>query len=109
VSTADTELHPEDVHRSGDAIAQSVQQLRQKVDAFQVTLAGYGEPWGNDDLGALIGGCYQVIADLAFECLEDNVAHLEGYGEGLHAMAASYEDNEQQIVGNFRQLHDRLG
>ncbi|WP_433650305.1 hypothetical protein ACQP2C_28225 [Micromonospora zamorensis] len=39
----------------------SAQRIRLALSAFDAELAAFGAPWGNDDLGSLIGMVYETI------------------------------------------------
>jgi hypothetical protein len=83
-----------DIHRMGGRIGSMTEGLAGKVQAFQGELAGFGEPWGGDDIGALIGGCYNAVYELFMECVNDNLEGLGEQGEGVKAMAATYRESE---------------
>lgn len=102
-------VDPQHIRRSGAGVRSSAQQLRSELQAFQNHLAGYGEPWGNDDLGSLIGGCYQAISELAFDCYNDNIAELEGHADGVNAMASTYFQAEDVSAIEVNRVHDVLG
>jgi hypothetical protein len=78
----------------GRRIGSMTQGLAGKVEAFQGELTGFGEPWGGDDIGALIGGCYNAVYELFMECVNDNLEGLGEQGEGVTAMAATYREAE---------------
>lgn len=102
-------VDPPAMRSSGQGIAMSADQLTQLVTGFQQSLSGYGEPWGADDLGSLIGMAYQSISELAMECLQDNITELAGYGEGVTTMADTYEAVDQGVDDGIRRLADGLG
>jgi hypothetical protein len=99
----------EDVHRAGAGIASSAQALRAKVQSFQAELQGFGQPWGNDDIGSLIGMCYQAIYEAAMECFADNIGELAGQAEGVQAMAATYREAEDASAIEVNRVRDILG
>ena len=102
-------VEPPAIRAGGDGIVATAGQLRERLASFQQELAGYGEPWGTDDLGTLIGTCYQAIADLAMEVYQDNLDELDAYGEDVGAMADTYEQAEQATEDSVRTITDRLG
>jgi hypothetical protein len=106
---AELQVDAEDIHRAGGGIASSAQSLRAKVQSFQAELQGYGAPWGNDDIGSLIGMCYQAIYEAAMECFADNIGELNGHAEGVKAMAATYREAEDTSAIEVNRVRDILG
>jgi hypothetical protein len=83
--------------------------LQAKVQAFKAEMQGYGEPWGNDDIGSLIGMCYQAIHEVAMECFGDNIGELAEHAEGVKAMAATYREAEDTSTIEVNKVRDILG
>lgn len=103
------EVDPEGIRRSGIGIGTSAQQLKSDWQAFQAELAGFGEPWGNDDIGFLIGGCYQAIYEVAAECYMENLQAMEEDGTAVQAVAANHFAAEQHNVVEINRVRDVLG
>jgi hypothetical protein len=103
------QVDPEDIHRAGAGIATSAQALQAKVQSFQSELQGFGEPWGNDDIGSLIGMCYQAIYEAAMECFGANIGELLGDAEGVKSMAATYREAEDTSAIEVNRVRDILG
>lgn len=78
------------------------------MTAFQGELSGFGEPWGSDDLGLLIGTAYQVIAEVAFECYGDNTAEIDETGAKARMMAANFADTEESNTDQVQRFRDAL-
>lgn len=100
-------VQPDLIRRSGGGIRNAAQQLRSELEAFQSQLAAFGEPWGDDDLGSLIGGCYQAVYEVAMETYGENIAEMEGEADGVNTMAATYyqaEDNSEIEVNRVRDI-----
>ncbi len=95
------QVEPEAIRDGGSGIRDAADQLRARLGAFQGELAGFGQPWGNDDLGSLIGMCYQAISDVAMECYQRNIEELGYMGEGVEIMADNYEDADASTVDRF--------
>ncbi|MEV6343793.1 hypothetical protein [Actinoplanes sp. NPDC051851] len=94
---------------SGDRMMSSAQQIRSQLAAFQAQLSGYGEPWGTDDLGSLIGEVYGVICELAMECYSENTIEIDEVGEGTRVMAVNYLDTEESNADRSQVYLDALG
>jgi len=102
-------LDPEAVRGGGNGIQDSAEALRARLAAFQGELEGYGQPWGADDIGTLIGLCYQAISTVAMECYQANIEEIAGYGEGVGLMADSFEKVEQDIEQGLARFRESLG
>lgn len=103
------DVRPDLIRRSGGGIRTAAQQLRSELTAFQGRLAGFGQPWGNDDVGALIGGCYLAIHDVAMECYEENIAGLETEADGVNTMAGNYYQAEATTAVEVNNVRNILG
>lgn len=99
----------EQIHRAGGGIATSAQALRARLQAFEAELQGFGEPWGNDDIGFAIGMCYQAIYEVAMECFGENISEMEGQAEGVQTMAATYREAEDTTAIEVNKVRDILG
>ncbi len=106
---AEMRVDAEDIHRAGTGIASSAQALQAKLQEFQAELQGFGAPWGNDDIGSLIGMCYQAIYEAAMECFAENVGEMGGQAEGVKAMAATYREAEDTTAIEVNRVRDILG
>lgn len=102
-------VEPDQIRSSGGGIRNAAQQLRAELQAFQAELAGFGQPWGNDDLGFLIGGCYQAIEEVAMECYQENIAELEQTADKVNTMAANYYQAESSNELNINNVRNILG
>jgi hypothetical protein len=103
------EVDPERINSAGGGITTSAQQLRADWKAFEGQLASFGEPWGGDDVGFLIGGCYQAIYEVAAECYAENVDEMEAHGENVKTVAANHQSGEQANLVEVNRVRDILG
>jgi hypothetical protein len=103
------DVSPDRIRKAGSGIRTSAQQLKADWEAFQTELSSFGEPWGNDDLGSLIGGCYQAILEVAAECYADNLAEIDGHAEGVQTMAATFYAAEDNSAIEVNRVRDALG
>lgn len=74
------------------------------LSAFQAQLGGFGQPWGGDDIGALIGAAHDEVSAWAFECYQAALDEIAAAGVDLSGMAASYTATEQSIAEQFASL-----
>jgi hypothetical protein len=109
MGTGELDFDSERIRRSGEGINSSARQMKAQLQAFKSELESQGEPWGNDDLGSLIGMFYQAICEIAMESYDDNVADLEVHGEGVTAMAANYAQGEQKNEVEVNRVREILG
>jgi hypothetical protein len=86
---------------AGDNISQSSQAMSGSVSQFEAQLASYGDAFGGDDLGSLIGMVYGVIHDLAMDCFETNIADTQEAGETVTAMANNFSNTEDNTTASF--------
>ncbi|TMQ94238.1 hypothetical protein ETD83_24105 [Actinomadura soli] len=103
------EVDPEGIRRSGLGIGSSAQRLKADWEAFQAELAGFGEPWGTDDIGSLIGGCYQAIYEAAADCYNDNIEAMTEDGDTVQSVAANHLAAEKSNVTEINRVRDVLG
>ncbi len=94
---------------SGGGVQTTAEEMSQRLTAFQSELAAFGQPWGNDDLGSLIGMAYETVLDVAMDCIAGNLDGLAEDGAGLVGMADSYDAVEQENVAGSRAFDERLG
>jgi hypothetical protein len=103
------DIDPDGIMRAGDSITTAAQVIDQEVTRFQNELAGYGEPWGNDDLGSLIGMVYGIISDLAFETYLGNTEDIKQIGTLTRQMGQNYADTEAGNVAGIDAFKQALG
>jgi hypothetical protein len=107
VSPAGKEIDPQSIVSAGDGIVSAAQRIRNEVSMFQAELAGFGQPWGNDDLGSLIGMVYESIAELAMDCYNTNTDEIDEIGGLTRMMGANYlatEQNNTDQANRYRQI-----
>jgi uncharacterized protein YukE len=102
-------VEPQGMQRAGTGISSAAGQLRGQVSSFQQELAGYGQPWGNDMVGSLIGMCYQVISGAAMQSITDNVSGLDDHGQRVQAMASVYAESESASTVEANRVRQALG
>jgi hypothetical protein len=102
-------VDPEGIMRAGNGISSAGQVINQELMRFQGELASFGEPWGNDDIGSLIGTVYGVISDLAFETYAGNADEVQEIGALTQQMGQNYADNETGIESGINAYKQILG
>lgn len=91
----DVEIDPTSLRKAKLGIGQSGQDTDTVLGTFVAELEGYGEPWGGDDLGSLIGLSYQGIFAAAMDCFATNLDVIDDYAERLGTAADDYERTDQ--------------
>jgi hypothetical protein len=103
-------IRPESLRAAGRELSQVGDRLRQMLDSLeQEVLTGIGEPWGNDNIGQLIGQAYKEVVHWAFDILRGLLNEILASGADLKRMAEMYERLEQDISDDFRRFMDNLG
>ncbi|MEU5881170.1 hypothetical protein [Spirillospora sp. NPDC047279] len=103
------EVDPELIQNAGEGIRSSAEQLRSDWEAFQGELAGFGQPWGTDDIGSLIGGCYQAVFEVAVECYQENILSMTEQAESVTMVGQNWTAAEQSNVTEVNRVRDVLG
>ena len=101
-------VDPDSLMASGNRMQSSVQRIREEITAFHGELAGFGAPWGNDDLGSLIGEAYQVIYDMAMETYGANADEIDEVGQAAQVAATEYTTTDQANADDVRRLGSAL-
>jgi hypothetical protein len=103
-------IRPEVLRQAGVELNQVGDRLRGLLDSLeQEVLTGVGEPWGNDNIGQLIGQAYKEVVHWAFDILRGLLNELLQSGADLKRMADIYERLENDLVDGFRRFIDSLG
>ncbi|MEV4098394.1 hypothetical protein [Streptosporangium saharense] len=68
----------------------------ENVRALRAFLEGEGDPWGDDELGSLVGAAYHAVTRHALEVYESLAERQVTTGEGAEFMAACYQVAEQR-------------
>jgi uncharacterized protein YukE len=104
----DVDVDPESLRHGKINIGQSAQDTDAALSRFVAELDSHGEPWGNDDLGSLIGLSYQGIFDAAMECFNTNLDVIDDYAQSLGDAADEYDRTDQQSADLTRQAQSNL-
>jgi hypothetical protein len=71
-------------------------------------VSGFGEPWGGDEIGMLIGTAHGAVFQAAVECFTDNARELAGHAEGLQRVADNHERTEDTNVLYVNRVRELL-
>lgn len=87
----------------------SSEQLRDELSRFQSTLEGFGNPFGEDEIGSLMQSVYDVIREAAMESFEDNITRVGETGGEVVAMAEDYAEVDRANSDLFGELLGGMG
>ncbi|SEG78165.1 hypothetical protein SAMN04489712_11239 [Thermomonospora echinospora] len=97
------------IRRGGSRMQSSAAGMRGRLQDFQARMAGYGEPWGGDDIGFAIGTIYAAASELAFECYTSQIDGIDEFSEGAIVMANNYQKSEDLSGIEVNRVRDILG
>ena len=103
------QVNPELLRIGGTALQQVGDELDAQLNSLEQELLSYGAPWGNDDIGQLIGAAYEAVVSYAFDCLREVLDEIRSSGIDLDGMAQRYEETERQIGEQFTELFNQIG
>ncbi|TDB91921.1 hypothetical protein E1264_00170 [Actinomadura sp. KC216] len=102
-------VDPGQIRKGATGMQGSSSQLRGRLQDFQAKLAGYGEPWGGDDIGFVIGTIYMAASELAFDCYSSQIDGIDEMSEGATLMANNYQSAEDLSEVEVNRVRDILG
>jgi hypothetical protein len=102
-------VQPESLRSSGDLVIGVTERFIGELESFEARMEGYGQPWGADDIGSLIGIAYTEVAAYVFDCIGVAAEELGSAGGDLTGMADAYELSDEEAAGGMRGLTDSLG
>ena len=105
---SEMEVDSESMRRAQLQIGNSTQETDAALSAFIGELDSYGQPWGNDELGSLIGLSYQGIYEAAMECFASNLDEIDDYAERLGEAAAELDRTDQASADLSQQAQANL-
>jgi hypothetical protein len=95
------QVDPAALGGSGTQLSEVAGTFLGALRAFEAELAGFGSPWGTDEIGSLIGAAHEEVAAWAFECFRTAAEELSAAGFDLGDMATAYEEVEDRVRGAF--------
>ncbi|TDD25209.1 PE domain-containing protein [Actinomadura sp. KC06] len=103
------QVSPDQLSSSAERLGQVADEFNQQVQQFQSQITGYGEPWGGDDIGMLIGLAHTACFEAAMDCFKENAKELEERVKALEAVAKNYTTMEQSNVQAVNSVSKALG
>ncbi|GAA2691951.1 hypothetical protein [Actinoplanes palleronii] len=102
-------VDPAALRAGGDGVITVAQGFIGQVETFEAQMQGYGEPWGGDDIGSLIGIAYTAVSAWVLDCIAVAAEEIGSAGSDLTLMADNYESAEEDLVTGLRGLQHELG
>ena len=102
------EIDPERLSASGAALQSVAARLTQELTAFQSELAGFGAPWGNDDIGSLIGAAHDEVSSFAFECYQSALEEIDSAGADVTGMGELHAQTDAGVAERFTKMLSEL-
>lgn len=103
------QIDPEGLGGSGRALEGVSARFTEALAAFRAELERFGQPWGSDDIGSLIGAAHDEVSAFAFECFDGALQEIAAAGTDLAGMATRYQQVESAITEGFDGLQQGLG
>jgi hypothetical protein len=103
------DVDPERMRSSAGGMKTASDTLQTHFDGFQQEIAGMSDAFGDDDLGSLIGGCYQAIHEVAFGSYNDNNGAMKDHIQGVHDLADGYQQSDQVSTDDVNNVRSVLG
>ncbi|PWU51963.1 hypothetical protein DLE60_01830 [Micromonospora globispora] len=102
-------IDPDGLRNTGDRLQDVSDRFLTELRTFLADLAAFGAPWGDDDIGSLIGAACEEVTAYAAECFESAIEELGVVGVDLNGMAHRGEETERLISEHFTGFSRELG
>jgi hypothetical protein len=102
-------MDPGRLSASGSALQSVAARLSSELASFRSELAGFGAPWGSDDIGSVIGAAHDEVSSWAFECYQDALDEMAAAGADVVDISAEHIEVDEKAGQRFRQLLTELG
>ncbi|GIF12664.1 hypothetical protein [Actinoplanes teichomyceticus] len=109
MSSGGLHIAPESLQASGRRLGAVAHRFASALTAFQAEIAGFGQPWGSDDIGSLIGAAHEEVSSFAYECYQSALGEIAAAGADLSGMALAYSAAEEAIEQRLQTLRAELG
>ncbi|MDR7276604.1 hypothetical protein [Catenuloplanes atrovinosus] len=103
------EVEPAQLRAGGDQVIDAGRRFIDQLEAFEARMEGYGEPWGADDIGSLIGMAYTAASAWVLDCIGLAAEEIGEAGSDLTQMADNFEQVEQDAANAMRGIQGMLG
>ncbi|MFC4018600.1 hypothetical protein ACFOW4_11700 [Micromonospora sp. GCM10011542] len=102
-------VDPDGLRAAGTNLQDVSDRFLTELRTFLADLQGFGAPWGDDDIGSLIGAACEEVTAYAAECFESAIEELGVVGVDLNRMAHLVEEDERAIAARLTGLGQELG
>ncbi|MET7950839.1 hypothetical protein [Micromonospora sp. NPDC005324] len=103
------EVEPALLRSGGDEVIGAAERFIGQLESFEAKMQGYGEPWGADDIGSLIGIAYTETATWVLDCIGVAAEEIGSAGSDLTKMADNFDVVEEASAGALRDIQGMLG
>ncbi|MBQ0904136.1 hypothetical protein [Micromonospora sp. U21] len=103
------EVEPALLRSGGDEVIGAAERFIGQLESFEAQMEGYGEPWGADDIGSLIGIAYAEASTWVLDCIGVAAEEIGSAGSDLTRMADNYELVEEASANALRGIQGMLG
>ncbi|MEV6350218.1 hypothetical protein [Actinoplanes sp. NPDC051851] len=108
MSSGGLTIDPEGLDASGQSLQGVAERFGAALATFQAEIASFGQPWGADDIGSLIGAAHDEVSAAAYECYQGVIDEMAAAGADLSGMAATYQALEDAIGQHMDTLRSGL-
>ncbi|MFC0006772.1 hypothetical protein [Micromonospora siamensis] len=102
------EVDPAAIRAAGTRLTAVAEQFDADLRLALARIEGAGQPWGSDDIGALIGETHEVVAGALADFFVRSGETLRRDAADLLAMADAYDSAEESVVGDLSAIDGRL-
>jgi hypothetical protein len=92
--SAGFDVTPDNLRSSGKDISATGGSLYGDVTALSNKVTGDGSPWGDDELGSMIGDAYVALTDYALQVYASYAEQLDGTGANVQLAADNHAQTE---------------
>jgi hypothetical protein len=98
------ELGFDDLRDTQNRVSDAATHIADSLTAFHDKLAAYGAPWGNDELGSVIGEIYQGALAMTLDCYQSNLDAMNDYADLLDEVADGMQDGSSAAAARLNAL-----
>lgn len=86
------------IEQAGKDLDQFSKDLKDAVEKMEGKVGDFGEPWGGDELGMLIGITHEVVSLFKFDKLKELVEDLDADSKAAKKIAADLRGDQDESV-----------